>query len=68
MRTVVFGAALKLGRGAEIRARLRNDVGRDLGMSVKLSKKLFGNNGEAYIEALKSAREVSVVAGAGFKW
>jgi len=68
VRTIVFGADLKLGRGAEIRARLRDDLGRDLGMSVKLSKKLFGNNGEAYIEALKSAREVSVVAGAGFRW
>ncbi len=68
VRAVVFGADIKLGRGALLQARLRNEMGKDLGVDLKLSKKLFGNNGEAYIEALKSGRDVSIVAGAGFRW
>ena len=45
-----------------------NEFGKDLGMNLKLSKRILEGQGEAFVEALASGREVSLEAGLGFRW
>ncbi|MEI6631287.1 MAG: hypothetical protein WCL25_01575 [bacterium] len=47
---------------------LRNRSNKDLGIEVRLSRKFFADNGEAFIQALASKNEKAVSAGAGFRW
>jgi len=65
---VIFGAWGKPDKDLNLEIRLKNRVGEDLGIDVKLSKKNFKGQGEAFIRALKSGKEVSIVAGVGFRW
>jgi hypothetical protein len=68
VHSVVLGGWGKLGKNHKLELRLENKIGEDLGIDVKLSRKILEGQGEAFIRALKSKEEVSVVAGVGFRW
>ncbi|MDD4981054.1 MAG: hypothetical protein PHC54_07370 [Candidatus Omnitrophica bacterium] len=68
LRSIVFEAACSLGSGYNLNLRLKNPRHEDLGINLKLSKTLFKNQGEAFLEALKEGKEISLLAGAGFRW
>jgi len=65
---VIFGAWGKPDKDLNLEIGLKNKIGKDLGIDIKLSKKKFKGQGEAFIRALKSGKEVSIVAGVGFRW
>jgi len=65
---VIFGAWGKLDKNLNLEMRLENRVGEDLGIDVKLSRRILEGQGEAFIRALRSQKEVSIVAGVGFRW
>jgi len=68
LRSIAFEAACSLGSGYNLNLRLKNLRYEDLGINLKLSKTFFKNQDEAFLEALKEGKEVSLLAGAGFRW
>jgi hypothetical protein len=68
LRSIVFEATCALGEGYNLDLRLKNVRHQDLGIDLKLSKTLFKNQGQASFEALKEGKEVSIIAGLGFRW
>lgn len=68
VRSVILGGWGKLDKNYKLELRLQNKIGEDLGIDVKLSRSLLEGQGEAFIRALRSQKEVSVVAGVGFRW
>ncbi len=67
-KSISFGADIKLGEGYDLCLQLKNSANRDLGVELKLSRKILEGQGEAFIRALASKREVALIAGAGFRW
>lgn len=65
---IVFGATGKLDRGYNLDLRLKNARHQDLGIDVKLSKTILKDQGQAFLEALKENKEISLVAGFGLRW
>ena len=66
---IVFGAEARLTGKDTILFKLKNDVeNRNIGINVKLSRKILKGGGEAFVRALKSKRESAVYAGAAWKW
>ena len=68
MQGITFGATCKLNERDELEFKLKNRSGEDLDTSLRLSRKILKDQGEAYIEALREGEEVSLVAGIGFRW
>jgi hypothetical protein len=68
IRRVIFGGWGKLDKNHRLEIRVRNEIGEDLGIDVKLSRRILEGQGEAFIRALKSRKEVSIIAGAGVRW
>ncbi|MFH1665915.1 MAG: hypothetical protein ABIA77_07215 [Candidatus Omnitrophota bacterium] len=68
LRSVVFGASCRPGKGNELSFKLKNEFGRDLGMDVKLSRKCLKGAGELFLRALASGGEKQVLIGAGWLW
>ena len=68
LHSIIFGASVKLGKNYDLEFKLKNQLGQDLGIDIKLSRNIFDNQGEAFIRALRSRKEVSIVAGVGFRW
>jgi len=68
IRNVILGGWAKLDKNHKLDLRLQNKTGEDLGIDVKLSRNIVEGQGEAFIRVLKLRKEVSIVAGIGFKW
>ncbi|MBI4708509.1 MAG: hypothetical protein HY761_11400 [Candidatus Omnitrophica bacterium] len=68
IRSVILGGWGKLDKNFGLELRVQNKIGEDLGIDVKLSRSLLEGQGEAFIRALRSQKEVSIVAGVGFRW
>ena len=68
IRSVILGGWAKLDKNHTLEIRLQNKTGEDLGIDVKLSRNILNGQGEAFIRALKSQKEMSIVAGIGFRW
>ncbi|MDP1853449.1 MAG: hypothetical protein Q8L26_04540 [Candidatus Omnitrophota bacterium] len=68
INSIVLGAWGKLDKNYNLEIRLENKRGEDLGVDVKLSRKILQGQGEAFIRTLSSRKEVSIVAGVGFRW
>jgi len=67
IQSILFGGWGKLNK-ERLELRLQNKRGEDLGIDVKLSRRILEDQGEAFIRVLRSQREVSIVAGVGFRW
>ncbi len=68
IRSIVFGGTAKLSKNYRLDFKLKNKWGQDLGINVKLSRKILKDQGEAFLRALSSRKEISVIAGVGFRW
>ncbi len=68
IRSIVFGTTCRLGKGTNLEFRLRNNLHKDLGIDLRLSKTIFKGSGEAFLKALKDEKEISCFAGAGMRW
>ena len=68
VRSVILGGWGRLDKNHKLEIRLQNKIGEDLGIDVKLSRRILEGQGEAFIRALRSQKEVSIVTGVGFRW
>ncbi len=67
-QSILLGATCKLDKGYNLELKLKNTRHEDMGIDLKLSRTFLKGLGQAYIEALKEGREISLVAGMGFRW
>jgi hypothetical protein len=68
IRSIVFGATCRLAGGTNLEFKLRNNLHKDLGIGLKLSKSILKGTGDVFLQALKDGRNLSIFAGAGFRW
>ncbi|MCX5714256.1 MAG: hypothetical protein NT033_05505 [Candidatus Omnitrophica bacterium] len=68
LQNIVFGATCKLDNGYNLELELKNNRQEDLSIKAKLSRTFWQGLGQEYIEALKEGREISLLAGMGFRW
>lgn len=68
IRTIILGASCKLDDGYVLDLNLKNRLGEELGIELKLSKVFLENLGESFLKVLSSNKEIELVAGIGFKW
>jgi len=66
--SIVFGADCRIAEGTTLEFRLRNELHRDLGLSLRLSKSILGDSGNAFLEALKEKGNIAILAGVGIRW
>jgi hypothetical protein len=68
-RAIVFGADAKLTGKDTVRLRLKTAEGnKDIGATVELSHRMLRGDGEAFLRALASRRELALYAGAAWRW
>ena len=65
---VVFAVNAKLTDKDTLLVRLKNMIGKDVGVELKLSHKILNGNGTMFFRALKSKRESAIFAGAAKGW
>ena len=65
---VILGAWCKLKKNLNLEMRLQNGDGEDLGVTVTLSRQIVKGQGEAFIRALRSQKEMAIAVGAGVRW
>ena len=68
-RAIAFGADARLADKDLISFRLKNDMeNKDIGATLKLSRRMLKGDGEAFVKLLRSNRESAVYAGAAWRW
>ena len=68
VKAITFGADAKLTKQDKVEFKLKNEFRKDLGMELKLSRKLLQGDGETFLKLLKDKKEASVYAGAAWRW
>ena len=68
IRNILFGANCSIDKQTNLNLKVKNTAGGNMGFDLKLSKMFLHNIGECYIKALKDGKEISLLAGAGFRW
>ena len=67
IKTISFGATLKIDKNWNAELNLKTREGRDLGIELKLSKNILTQDGVAFIKA-SLGNEKAIALGAGFRW
>ncbi len=67
-KAIVFGGEYALGQDSTIQIDLRAKDGKPLGITIILTKDIFGKDGQAFIRLQKTVEESRVEAGMKFKW
>ncbi|MDP2941131.1 MAG: hypothetical protein Q8N85_02600 [Candidatus Omnitrophota bacterium] len=68
IQQIVFGAQAKLANTGAVSFYLRNSLNQDIGAELKLSRDMFGGDGQAFLRLLKEKRELAILVGAGWRW
>ncbi|MCK4905260.1 hypothetical protein KAS42_03330 [bacterium] len=66
-KVIKFGADARLTKKDEIKFRIKNEMGKNLGLELKLSRKLLRGDGKAFIKLLKDKKEAAIYVGAGLR-
>ncbi len=66
---IIFSADVALSDKDVVSFRLKSAVGNnDLGMTLELSREILAGDGELFLRALASNKELAVYAGAAWRW
>lgn len=68
VQAIIFGADAKLVKRDKVEFRLKNRLGQDLGLKLKLSRKLLKGDGQAFLKLLRSKKEASIYVGSAWRW
>lgn len=69
IRAILFGADIALANKKMVSFRLKDNLdNKDLGVTVKLSQQILEGDGELFLRALASRRELALYAGAAWRW
>ena len=68
-KEIVFGADARLTDKDTVSFSLKDDLeNKDLGVELELSHEILKGDGEAFLRALASRREIALYAGAAWRW
>ncbi len=67
-KAIIFGVEAKLTKRDRVKFKLKNRLRKDLGLELKLSRKLLKGDGEAFLKLLKDKKEASIHAGMAWRW
>lgn len=67
-KAIVFGAEAKLTKQDKVEFKLKNELKKDLGLELKLSRRLLRGDGEAFLKLLRDKKEASAYVGAAWRW
>lgn len=67
-QNIGFGADCRLGENNTIEFKLKNNRNKYMDASLRFSRKILKDQGESFTEALKDGKELSLLAGVGFRW
>ncbi|MBI5144390.1 MAG: hypothetical protein HZA30_04920 [Candidatus Omnitrophica bacterium] len=65
VHNIIFGADARLNK-TTVTFRLKDHFGEALEIEINLSRRILNDQGEAFLRALASRKEFSLIAGAGF--
>ena len=68
IQAIVLGAEARLGEKNTVSLRLRNNLNQDIAGELELARDVFGGDGQAFLRLLRERGEVTIQAGAGWKW
>ncbi|MFA5143514.1 MAG: hypothetical protein WC522_05050 [Candidatus Omnitrophota bacterium] len=69
IRSILFGADVEFTDRDTVVFRLRDSIdSKDLGISLRLSRKILEGSGEAFLRAIASGSEAAFSAGAAWRW
>jgi len=68
VKAITFGADAKLTKEDKVEFKLKNELRKNLGLELKLSRKLLRGDGEAFLKLLKDKKEASIYAGMAWRW
>ena len=66
--TLIFAVEVKLTPRGTIKFRLKSSRGKGIGATLELSRKLLKGDGQVFLRVLKTKREATIYAGAGWRW
>lgn len=67
-RKMTLSGKWKLNKKTALELRLKDIRGKEIGTSLRLSRKILKDRGEAFVQALRQDKELTLLAGAGFRW
>lgn len=68
VETIIFGATCSFKDSYTVSARLKDQRGKELGISIDLSRKIFAGAGELFLTAESRGETWEIGVGIGFKW
>ncbi len=68
VRNITFGAGFRLSKRDMLDIKLKTSQGQNLDIGLRLSRNILKDQGQAFMQALKEGKEVSLLAGIGFRW
>ncbi len=68
IRAIVLGAEARLGEKNTVTLRLRNNLNQDIAGKLELARDVFQGEGQAFLRLLRERGQLTIQAGAGWKW
>jgi len=68
IQAIVFGAQARLTDKGTLSLSLRNNLNKEIGAELELSRDIFDGDGQAFLRLLKSKQESAILAGVGWRW
>ena len=68
IQAIVLGAEARLGEKNTVTLRLRNNLNQDIAGELELARDIFQGDGQAFLRLLEERGEMTIQAGAGWKW
>jgi len=68
VRDIILGAKVFLSQRDTVIFKLRNSRDEDLGVTLQLQHKILKGESQVFLRLLKSRREATILAGAGWRW
>lgn len=66
-QAIIFSGEWKVRKNT-VSFNLRNNLNRETGAELELSRDIFRGDGQAFLRLLKSRQEAAILAGAGWRW
>jgi hypothetical protein len=65
---IVFGAEIKLTKREKFEFKLKNSLGQNLGLKLKLTRERLKGDSQTFLKMFKSKKECSIYMGRAWRW
>jgi hypothetical protein len=67
-KAIIFGTEVKLTERDKLEFKLKNNLGQNLGLKLKLTRGRLKGDGQAFLKIFKSKKECSIYVGRAWRW